>query len=84
MSTLEIINHKVSTALPGVEFKVLDESDEHFGHAGFNPRGSHFRIQIVLWQKMSRLSLHRMLYQILATELANGDIHALAIEVKEN
>jgi BolA protein len=60
---------------------VLDESQQHEGHAGHRPGGqTHFRIYIVseLFKGMTRLERHRLINQTLAGELAGG-VHALAI-----
>ena len=64
--------------------EVVDESDQHKGHAGWREGGeSHFRVRIVAaaFAGLSRVDIHRKINRALAAELA-GPIHALAIEAK--
>ena len=64
-----------------VSLQVLDESHQHEGHAGHRPGGqTHFRVYIVseAFKGKSRLERHRMINQLLSTEMEGG-IHALAI-----
>lgn len=67
-------------ALDPVSVEIQDESDQHLGHAGWRPGGSHFRIVIVSsrFAGKDRLSRHRMVYEALG-HLMHKDIHALAI-----
>jgi BolA protein len=61
--------------------EVLDESHQHEGHAGHRPGGqTHYRVYIVsnAFKGKSRIERHRMINQLLSTELA-GSVHALAI-----
>ena len=62
--------------------EVVDESDQHKGHAGWREGGeSHFRVRITAatFSGLSRVDIHRAINQALAAELA-GPVHALAIE----
>ncbi|MHA1560372.1 MAG: BolA family protein [Alphaproteobacteria bacterium] len=64
--------------------EVVDESDQHKGHAGSREGGeSHFRVRIVAaaFAGLSRVDTHREINRVLASELA-GPVHALAIEAK--
>ena len=81
MRTVDLIAKKLTAAFTPQSLKVLDESHQHEGHAGHRPGGqTHFRIYIVSddFKGKTRLERHRMINQLLATELAGG-IHALAI-----
>jgi BolA protein len=63
------------------DLEVVDESDRHKGHAGARPGGgTHFRIRIVAeaFRGKGRVEAHRMVYAVLAREIAGG-VHALAI-----
>ena len=65
-----------------VALEVVDESDQHKGHAGWREGGeSHFRVRIAspAFDGLSRLQIHRAINKALAAELAGG-VHALAIE----
>ncbi len=64
--------------------EVIDESEQHRGHAGWREGGdTHFRIKIVSteFSGKTRVAMHRMINECLAEELAGG-IHALAIEAR--
>jgi BolA protein len=66
------------------KLEVVDESDQHKGHAGAREGGeSHFRIRITApaFAGLSRVDIHRAINRALATELA-GPVHALAIEAR--
>ncbi len=81
MRTADTIVEKLSKAFAPDDLRVLDESAQHEGHAGHGPGGeSHFRIYIVAqtFEGKSRLERHRLINDVLATELRRG-VHALAI-----
>jgi BolA protein len=81
MTTAERMAKKLTETFAPQSLKVLDESQQHEGHAGHRPGGqTHFRIYIVseLFKGMTRLERHRLINQTLAGELAGG-VHALAI-----
>lgn len=67
-------------ALEPTSIELLDESDQHLGHAGWKPGGSHFRLTIASsrFKGKSTLARHRMVYEALGSLMRN-DIHALAI-----
>ena len=84
MRTKDLITRKLTEAFAPESLNVVDESDQHEGHAGHRPGGqTHFRIYIVAeaFQGKSRLDRHRMINSTLAEELAGG-VHALAIHAK--
>jgi BolA protein len=81
MAVRDLIVGKLTAAFAPQRLEVLDESQQHAGHAGHRPGGeSHFRVYIVsdVFQGKSRLERHRMVNHALAGELAGG-VHALAI-----
>ena len=70
--------------------RVVDESARHAGHqphAGGAPvdgsGGTHFAVRVhsPLFEGKSRLECHRMVYQALGGFIAQGGVHALAIEI---
>ena len=80
-TTQAIITRKLTEAFAPDSLRVVDESQQHEGHAGHRPGGeTHFRIYIVTaaFKGRSRLERHRMINQTLSSELAAG-VHALAI-----
>ena len=81
MRTEDIITFKLTEAFMPESLTVVDESDQHQGHAGHRPGGqTHFRVYIVAaaFQGKSRIDRHRMINAVLADDLAGG-VHALAI-----
>jgi BolA protein len=63
--------------------EVIDESEQHRGHAGYAEGGqSHFRVIIRAPQfaPMNRLARHRAIHTALGPTLI-GQIHALALDV---
>jgi BolA protein len=81
MLVKEDITRKLQDAFAPDSVEVIDESEQHHGHAGHRPGGqTHFRVYIVAnaFAGKSRLDRHRMINQVLADNLAGG-VHALAI-----
>jgi BolA family transcriptional regulator, general stress-responsive regulator len=81
MRTEDVITRKLTEAFAPQSLKVVDESDQHKGHAGHRPGGqTHFRVYIVsqAFAGKSRIARHRMINSALAAELS-GSVHALAI-----
>ena len=81
MRTADLITQKLTEAFTPQSLKVEDESFKHEGHAGSRPGGqTHYRVYIVsqAFKGKTRLERHRMINDILSSELGGG-IHALAI-----
>jgi BolA family transcriptional regulator, general stress-responsive regulator len=81
MRTADLITKKLTEAFRPQSLTVLDESQQHEGHAGHRPGGqTHYRVYIVseAFTGKTRLERHRMINQLLANELSEG-VHALAI-----
>ncbi|MEO9167614.1 MAG: BolA family protein [Aestuariivirga sp.] len=73
----------MQAALAPHALQVIDESNQHIGHAGAHPSGeSHFRVRISsqAFAGKSLLQKHRMVNEAVAEELKSR-VHALAIEV---
>lgn len=82
-SMQERIRQKLSIAFSPVALTVINESDQHAGHAGSPGTGeSHFKVVIVspAFEGKSRLERHRLVHAILTEELRS--IHALALSVR--
>ncbi|MCR8725337.1 BolA family protein [Frigidibacter sp. ROC022] len=74
----------LSDAFAPSRLEVLDESESHRGHAGYQEGGeSHFRVRIAapVFAGMSRLARHRAVHAALGPEVI-GKIHALALEIE--
>ena len=75
---------RLKEALDPVALDVVDESDRHAGHAGAREGGgTHYRVRIVSaqFEHRSRVERHRLVYDLLAPEFAEG-LHALALVAK--
>lgn len=78
------IREKIMNQLAPEDFRLEDESARHAGHAGHDGRGeSHFSLSVVSrrFEGLSRLERQRLVYGILAAELAER-VHALALALK--
>lgn len=81
MSLYEIIIQKLNEALSPLEVKVIDESNQHIGHAGSRAGGeTHFAVIVIStkFRNLSRMQRHKLIYGILDTEMKEN-IHALSI-----
>ena len=79
----QIMKSKLVAAFSPSVFELIDESNQHHGHSGANPSGeSHFRVRIssAIFQGKNRVQQHRLINEVLATEL-KARVHALAIEI---
>lgn len=77
------ISEKLQVAFTPDALQVINESDQHAGHAGHDGTGeSHFRVVIRAdaFANMSRIARHRAVHAALGKELI-GRIHALALEI---
>lgn len=65
------------------ELQVVDDSESHRGHAGFQEGGeSHYnvRIRAEAFKGLNRIARHRAVHRALGPELI-GRIHALALDL---
>jgi len=77
----ERIINVLQEAFAPLALQVADDSARHAGHAGAREGGeTHFSVYIVSerFAGKSRLARHRMVYQALKAEFADG-VHALAL-----
>ncbi|MDH3230482.1 MAG: BolA family transcriptional regulator [Alphaproteobacteria bacterium] len=84
MSVAGNIEKKLTEALAPSRITVEDESHKHAGHAGARPGGeTHFNVTIVsaAFDGKSRVDRQRMVYEILAEEMA-GPVHALGLTTR--
>jgi BolA protein len=80
----ERIVARLTAALDPSVLDVIDESDLHAGHAGAREGGgTHYRVRVVSakFERRSRVERHRLVYDLLAAEFADG-LHALALIAK--
>lgn len=89
MSIETIIKRKLQDAFHPQKLEVINESHLHEGHPhnehAFDGKGeTHFRVKILSssFSDMTRVEIHRAIYQVLKEELATC-VHALALEVEK-
>ncbi len=83
MRVEEEIGQKLQAAFSPKHLEVIDESDQHIGHAGYREGGqSHFRVVIRAdeFGPMTRIARHRAIHTALGSDLI-GRIHALALDI---
>ncbi|MBI2293539.1 MAG: BolA family transcriptional regulator [Betaproteobacteria bacterium] len=78
--TLELIERRLAVLSPD-SVELIDDSDQHAGHAGAKSGGGHFQLIIVspLFEGKSPQARHRMVHAALGT-LLEREIHALTIK----
>jgi BolA protein len=72
---------RLSSALSPTLVELVDDSEQHRGHGGYNPAGeSHFslRIESPVFAGKSRVERQRMIYAALG-DLMDARVHALSI-----
>ena len=72
---------RLNSALSPTKIDLVDDSEQHRGHGGYNPAGeSHFtlRIQSAAFAGKSRVERQRMIYAALG-DLMRERVHALSI-----
>ncbi len=82
MNKLELIISRLQQAFSPESLEVIDESDQHIGHAGHQGGGRHFAIVIsaVSLKSLSRVAAHRKIYALFE-DLIPKEIHALRIKI---
>ena len=84
MTRAEKIVERLEAAFAPSVLDVVDESEAHRGHAGFQEGGeSHFRVMIEAeaFAGLSRIEKHRAVHGALGKDLV-AEIHALALTVR--
>ena len=83
MRVIEEIESRLRGEFAPSTLEVVDESEMHRGHAGYQEGGqSHFKVTIAAktFAPMSRIARHRAVHAALGAELV-GRIHALALHI---
>lgn len=84
MGMVERIEAKLREALDPSELIVIDESEAHRGHAGYQEGGeSHFKVTIAsaALDGKSRVAKHRAIYAAIGPEIMEK-IHALGLTIR--
>lgn len=85
MSVTDEIRSRLDAAFAPETLDVVDESEAHRGHAGYQEGGeSHFRVKISgpAFRGLSRLDRHRAVHEALGKDILTR-IHALALEISD-
>ncbi len=83
MPVTEEIRTRLETAFAPTALEVVDDSESHRGHAGYQEGGeSHFNVRIRsrAFEGQTRLQRHRAVHAALGSDLV-GRIHALALDI---
>lgn len=75
---------RLNEAFAPDRLEVIDESEDHRGHAGWHEGGeTHFRLKIraPALSALGRLQRHRAVHAALGPEIL-AEIHAIAIEIE--
>jgi len=78
----DLIKNRLENAFSPTYLKVIDESDQHVGHAGHRGGGRHFAIEIAakIFDHTSRVMAHRQIYNLFK-DMIPEQIHALRIKI---
>ncbi|MBT8409613.1 MAG: BolA family transcriptional regulator [Alphaproteobacteria bacterium] len=83
MPIAEQMEQKLREAFAPRTLEIVDDSEQHRGHAGFREGGeSHFqvRIEAEAFAPMSRIERHRAVHKALGGDIV-GRIHALELKI---
>jgi BolA protein len=72
---------RLNSALSPTRIELIDDSEQHRGHGGYNPAGeSHFtlRVESPAFARKNRIQRQRMIYAALG-DLMESRVHALSI-----
>ena len=75
---------RLTSALSPTKIELIDDSEQHRGHGGYNPAGeSHYTLTIesAAFTGKSRVERQRMIYAALG-ELMESRVHALSIRAR--
>ncbi|VVC75892.1 hypothetical protein AQUSIP_11930 [Aquicella siphonis] len=77
-----LIHERLVHAFSPRHLEVIDESDQHIGHAGHQGGGRHFAIVIdaVSLKNLTRIEAHRRIYALF-TDIMPDQLHALKIKI---
>ena len=78
------MHRRLSEALNPATIELIDDSEKHRGHGGYNPAGeSHFTLNIEseLFAGKSRVERQRMVHRALG-DLLDERVHALSIKAR--
>jgi BolA protein len=79
---LKIITERLQQGFLPEKLEVIDDSDQHIGHAGSKDGAGHYTVIILAeaLKNKSRIEAHREIYQVL-DDLIPHEVHALRIKL---
>lgn len=79
---LALMKSRIEASLSPSHLEIIDESDQHIGHAGHQGGGRHFAVIIKAeaLQSLNSVAAHRAIYSLF-NDLMPHEIHALKIKV---
>lgn len=83
MSLLEDIKQTIKKEIPDAEITIRDDSEKHFGHAGYiEGQITHIHLKVVssAFEKMSRIERHQWINNLLKPYIDNG-LHAISLQL---
>ncbi len=83
MRVADEIYESLQAAFSPRELNVVDDSESHRGHSGYQDGGqSHFNVYIraAIFEGQSRVARHRAVHKAIGADLV-GRIHALALDI---
>ncbi len=82
MNLSNVIHARLQQAFSPTELEIIDDSDQHKGHAGSQGGAGHYTVKIraEYFKNKSRIAAHREIYALL-NDLIPDKIHALRIKV---
>ncbi|MHB1949724.1 MAG: BolA family protein [Gammaproteobacteria bacterium] len=82
MQRIEIIRQRLQHAFAPEQLEILDDSEQHKGHAGSRGGAGHYTVIIAAdcFNNLSRVDSHRKIYAVLQ-DLIPHEIHALKINI---
>ena len=85
MDRITVIRERLEKSFLPDKLDVIDDSDQHIGHAGSSEGAGHYTV-IVRAKCFDNLTLivsHRMIYDVL-NDLIPKEIHALKIKIEKH
>lgn len=75
------MQERLQTAFSPTKLDIIDDSEQHKGHAGSRDGAGHYTVVIAAdcFQNKSRVEIHREIYAVL-NDLIPNEVHALQIK----
>jgi BolA protein len=80
---INIIKSRIEQAFTDIQYlEIIDESDQHRGHAGYGEGSRHFAVIIAAFELslLTKVAAHRMIYALFH-DMMPSPIHALRINI---